>query len=99
METQSHTRHVSGRVLYPYLMTDALYDDADRLGNAPVTLPRRSAPGVPSPDGFPEHDEFDIGILASNPAVQVLLFRPAGFPGLLICWRLLRLKENRGNQP
>jgi hypothetical protein len=55
-------------VLYSYLMMDALYDNADRLGYAPVTLPRCGAPGVPSRDGFPEHDEFDIGILTSNPA-------------------------------
>jgi hypothetical protein len=84
-------RHASGRVSYVYLMIDALYDNADRLGDAPVILLRRGAPGVPSPDGFPEHDEFDIGILASNPSARVLFFRPAGFPGLLICWRLLRL--------
>jgi hypothetical protein len=49
-------------------MMDALYDNADGFGDAQVMLPRRGAPGVPFRDGFPERDEFDIGILASNPA-------------------------------
>jgi len=31
LETQSYTRQASGRILYPYLMMDALCDDAARL--------------------------------------------------------------------
>jgi hypothetical protein len=53
LETQSHTRHASGRVSYPSLTMDALYDDADRPGDAPVIFPRRGAPGVPARDRFP----------------------------------------------